>query len=212
MGNMRSSERLVNLLIEAGIKDPRVLQAIRAVPRDAFVEEALRHKAWDNTALPIGEGQTISQPFTVARMTELLLEGNAVVDKILEIGTGSGYQTAVLANLIPQVMSVERIKALQWQARRRLQHLDLHNVSMRHGDGWQGWASKGPYPAIIVTAAAAEIPRALLEQLTEGGRLIIPVGQQQQQTLWRITRNGDQFTSEKLEPVRFVPLVPGELA
>lgn len=211
MVNRRSTEKLVSLLTQAGVRDTRVLQAIAELPRDLFVEEALRHKAWDNTALPIGQGQTISQPYIVAKMTELLL-ADSQPESVLEIGTGSGYQTAVLAKLVPHVMSVERIKALQWQARRRLQKLDLHNVSMRHGDGWQGWRSKGPYAAILVTAAATNVPTALLEQLADGGRMIIPVGEQQQQSLWRITRNGNEFIRETMEAVRFVPLVPGDLA
>lgn len=147
----------------------------------------------------------------VARMTELLALQAA--SRVLEIGTGSGYQTAVLAHLVPHVYSVERIKSLQWQAKRRLKQLDLHNVSTRHGDGWQGWASRGPFDAIIVTAAAPEIPPALLAQLAEGGRLVLPVGEQSQpQFLRRIQRRGDEYLVESIEPVRFVPLVSGELA
>ena len=145
-------------------QDEKLLRAIEAVPRERFVDEALDHKAYENTALPIGSGQTISQPYMVARMTELL--NLKPTSRVLEIGTGSGYQTAITAHLVQHVCSVERIKGLQWQAKRRLKQLDLHNVSTRHGDGWQGWASRGPFDAIIVTAAPPEIPQALVEQLT----------------------------------------------
>ncbi|AKH88121.1 protein-L-isoaspartate(D-aspartate) O-methyltransferase [Edwardsiella tarda] len=202
---------LIQQLMRQGIRDEAVLKAIAEVPRERFIDEAMSHKAYDNTALPIGLGQTISQPYMVARMTELLaLQPNS---RVLEIGTGSGYQTAVLAHLAPHVYSVERIKSLQWQAKRRLKQLDLHNVSTRHGDGWQGWASRGPFDAIIVTAAAPEIPPALLAQLAEGGRLVLPVGEAAQpQFLRRIQRRGDEYLVESIEPVRFVPLVGGELA
>ncbi|AOP44104.1 protein-L-isoaspartate(D-aspartate) O-methyltransferase [Edwardsiella piscicida] len=202
---------LIQQLMRQGIRDEAVLKAIVSVPRERFIDEAMSHKAYDNTALPIGLGQTISQPYMVARMTELLALQAA--SRVLEIGTGSGYQTAVLAHLVPHVYSVERIKSLQWQAKRRLKQLDLHNVSTRHGDGWQGWASRGPFDAIIVTAAAPEIPPALLAQLAEGGRLVLPVGEQSQpQFLRRIQRRGDEYLVESIEPVRFVPLVSGELA
>ena len=166
---------LLQQLMQQGIGDERVLKAMAEVPREKFIDEAMSHKAYDNTALPIGLGQTISQPYMVARMTELLRVGPEA--KVLEIGTGSGYQTAVLAHLVQHVFSVERIKSLQWQAKRRLKQLDLHNVSTRHGDGWQGWASRGPFDAIIVTAAPPEIPEALLSQLADGGRLVLPVGE-----------------------------------
>jgi len=192
-----------------GIHDEKLLHAIESVPRERFVDEAFQHKAYENTALPIGSGQTISQPYTVARMTELLrLEPTS---RVLEIGTGSGYQTAILAHLVEHVFSVERIKGLQWQAKRRLKQLDLHNVSTRHGDGWQGWPSRGPFDAIIVTAAPPEIPQDLLQQLDDGGVLILPVGEENQ-TLQRVTRRGDEFVAETIEAVRFVPLVKGELA
>lgn len=144
---------LIQQLMRQGIRDEAALKAIASVPRERFIDEAMSHKAYDNTALPIGLGQTISQPYMVARMTELLVLQAA--SRVLEIGTGSGYQTAVLAHLVPHVYSVERIKSLQWQAKRRLKQLDLHNVSTRHGDGWQGWASRGPFDAIIVTAGGA---------------------------------------------------------
>ena len=206
----RSAAVLAQKLQSEGISQQQVLNAIANTPRHIFVEAVLAHKAYENTALPIGQGQTISQPYIVARMTELLLEDKAP-GKILEIGTGSGYQTAILARLFSHVCSVERIKALQFQAKRRLQQLDLHNVSMKHGDGWQGWPSKAPFDSIIVTAAPTEVPVALLQQLNEGGRLVIPVGLHEQ-VLRVYQRIGDDFTSRDIEAVRFVPLVPGELA
>lgn len=199
---------LIKQLQELGIRDERVLSAMASVPRNYFVDEAISHQAWDNTALPIGFGQTISQPYIVARMTEQLIESNP--QSVLEVGTGSGYQTAVLSQLILHVYSVERIKALQYQARRRLQRLDLHNVSMRHGDGWAGWTSKAPFDAIIVTAAAEKVPEALLAQLADGGRMVIPVGEYKQELLL-IEKYGNKTRTEVLEAVRFVPLVHGEL-
>ncbi|REL25848.1 protein-L-isoaspartate(D-aspartate) O-methyltransferase [Thalassotalea euphylliae] len=205
----RSGEILAQKLANEGIKDQRVLRAIAQSPRHIFVPEILAHKAYDNTALPIGQGQTISQPYIVARMSELIL-ADGIPDNVLEIGTGSGYQTSILAQLVSKVFSVERIKALQWQAKRRLRAMDLHNVSMKHGDGWQGWRSKGPFQAIIVTAAPSSVPQALLEQLADGGRLVIPVGEQSQ-VLKLITRDGDHFNEQQIEMVRFVPLVPGDL-
>ncbi|WDE00055.1 protein-L-isoaspartate(D-aspartate) O-methyltransferase [Thalassomonas actiniarum] len=205
----RSGEILAQKLFAEGIQNQQVLQAIARSPRHIFVPEILAHKAYDNTALPIGQGQTISQPYIVAKMSELLL-AEGTPGSILEIGTGSGYQTSILAQLTNRVFSVERIKSLQWQAKRRLQAMDLHNVSMKHGDGWQGWASKAPFEAIIVTAAPNQVPQALLEQLSDNGRLVIPVGEQQQ-VLKIITRKGDQFHEQQVEAVRFVPLVPGTL-
>lgn len=207
---MRSTvaKQLIQQLIELGIRDERVLHAIGQIPRSLFVDEAIAHQAWENMALPIGFGQTISQPYIVARMTEQLIQHHP--SRVLEIGTGSGYQTAVLSQLVDHVYSVERIKTLQYQARRRLQRLDFHNVSMRHGDGWEGWQSKGPYDAIIVTAAAEEVPESLLSQLVDGGRLIIPVGKSHQELL-QIEKNGSQAKFEKLGSVRFVPLVHADL-
>lgn len=205
----RSAAVLAQKLRSEGITDNAVLQAVSQVPRHLFVEAVLAHKAYENTALPIGQGQTISQPYIVARMTELLLQGKAP-GKVLEIGTGSGYQTAILAHLFSHVCSVERIKALQFQAKRRLQQLDLHHVSMKHGDGWLGWPSKAPFDSIIVTAAPTEVPAALLQQLSDGGRLVIPVGAKEQM-LRVYQRDGDTFNSQDIEAVRFVPLVPGEL-
>lgn len=206
----RSAALLAQKLKDDGIENAEVLAAIAQTPRHLFVEAVLAHKAYENTALPIGQGQTISQPYIVARMTELLLHSKRV-DNVLEIGTGSGYQTAILARLFPKVCSVERIKSLQFQAKRRLQQLDLHNVSMKHGDGWLGWQTKAPFDCIIVTAAPHEVPVALLEQLSEGGKLVIPVGSQEQ-ILRVYTRQSDGFEQTEVEAVRFVPLVPGILA
>lgn len=209
MMNNSRTELLVQFLRQQGIQNEQVLAAIRALPRERFVSEALAHQAYQNNALPIGEGQTISQPYIVAKMTELLaLQRDSTV---LEIGTGSGYQTAVLAQLLDHVNSIERIKSLQWNAKRLLKQLDIYNVSTKHGDGWQGWASKGPFDAIIVTAAAESIPSDLLWQLKDGGRLVIPIGEETQHLLL-ILRHGDEFSSETIEEVRFVPLVAGELA
>lgn len=203
------AERLIEFLIESGIRDQKVLDAIFRLPRESFLSQAMLHQAYDNNALPIGQGQTISQPYIVAKMTELLeLEQTS---NVLEIGTGSGYQTAVLAQLVDHVYSVERIKSLQWDAKRRLKQFDFYNVSTKHADGWQGWESKGLFDAIIVTAAAESIPQALLEQLNDGGRMLIPVGEEEQQLL-KIVRRGDEYLSSLVEMVRFVPLVQGELA
>ena len=205
----RSGELLAQKLQGEGITNIRVLKAIANSPRHIFIPEILSHKAYDNTALPIGQGQTISQPYIVAKMSELLLK-DYDPKNILEIGTGSGYQTSILAQLTEKVYSVERIKSLQFQAKRCLRAIDLHNISLKHGDGWQGWASKAPFDAIIVTAGAASVPKALLEQLVDGGRLVIPVGDKTQ-ILKIITRQGDSYSEEQVEAVRFVPLVAGAL-
>ncbi|WP_313654690.1 protein-L-isoaspartate(D-aspartate) O-methyltransferase [Pantoea sp.] len=205
----RRIETLLTQLRQQGIDDENLLKALSDVPRERFIDEAFEHKAWDNVALPIGSGQTISQPYMVARMTALLALNPH--SRVLEIGTGSGYQTAILAHLVDHVYSVERIKGLQWQAKRRLKQLDLHNVSTRHGDGWQGWPSRGPFDAIIVTAAPPEIPIALIAQLAEGGIMVLPVGEEQQ-VLKRLRRQGEEVVEEIIEPVRFVPLVQGDLA
>jgi protein-L-isoaspartate(D-aspartate) O-methyltransferase len=206
----RKGESLTQLLHKEGISNIKVLTAIANTPRELFLPDALKHKAYQNTALPIGQGQTISQPYIVARMTELLLESDTQAQTVLEIGTGSGYQTAVLAQLFADVYSVERIKMLQFQAKRRMNQLDLHNVKMKHGDGWFGWSSKGPYDAIIVTAAASSVPGMLYQQLNNGGRLIIPVGKENQQ-LHCITKQEDKFESKIIEAVKFVPLVAGDI-
>lgn len=203
-----SGQRLADTLKNLGIQDTRVLTAIVNTPRHYFVEEAFQHQAWNNSALPIGEGQTISQPYIVAKMTELVL--STAPKKVLEIGTGSGYQTAILAQLVEQVFSVERIQSLQWNAKRRLKKLDLYNVMTRYGDGWEGWQSKGPFDTIIVTAAPGSIPQALLAQLVDGGQLILPVGGEFQK-LQVITRTGGSFRCQDIEQVRFVPMISGEL-
>ncbi|BBV09640.1 protein-L-isoaspartate O-methyltransferase [Providencia stuartii] len=202
-------KELLAQLRQQGIHDERLLDALSQVPRERFVDEALSHKAYDNIPLPIGYGQTISQPYIVAKMTALL--AIKPEDHVLEIGTGSGYQTAVLAHLAKHVFSVERVKSLQWTAKRRFKQLDLHNISTRHGDGWEGWQSKGPFDAIIVTAAPSEIPPRLLQQLKEGGRLVLPVGDKDQ-ALKLITRRGNDYHANVVEKVRFVPLVAGDLA
>ncbi|EOD8958142.1 protein-L-isoaspartate(D-aspartate) O-methyltransferase [Providencia stuartii] len=202
-------KELLAQLRQQGIQDERLLDALSQVPRERFVDEALSHKAYDNIPLPIGYGQTISQPYIVAKMTALL--AIKPEDHVLEIGTGSGYQTAVLAHLAKHVFSVERVKSLQWTAKRRFKQLDLHNISTRHGDGWEGWQSKGPFDAIIVTAAPSEIPPRLLQQLKEGGRLVLPVGDKDQ-ALKLITRRGNDYHANVVEKVRFVPLVAGDLA
>lgn len=206
----RRGETLAQLLYQEGIRNQQVLKAIANTPRELFLPEALQHKAYQNTALPIGQGQTISQPYIVAKMTEFLVNSPTPVRKVLEIGTGSGYQCAILAQLFDEVYSVERIKSLQFQAKRRMQKLDLHNIKMKHGDGWEGWSNKGPYDAIIVTAAASSLPQALLTQIASGGQLVIPVGTEQQQ-LKVYHRQDDAISEQLIEQVRFVPLVPGEL-
>lgn len=203
------ANKLIEFLQGMGIQDINVLDAIRRLPRESFVSQAMMHQAYDNNALPIGAGQTISQPYIVAKMTELLnLRTNS---KVLEVGTGSGYQTAVLAQLVDHVYSIERIKSLQWDAKRRLKQLDIYNVSTKHGDGWKGWAAKAPFDAIIVTAAASEVPTALVDQLDEGGILVIPVGEAEQ-TLIKVQKLNNEIVTEVIEMVRFVPLVAGDLA
>lgn len=210
MRTTRKGDALAQLLCDEGISNQKVLNAVASVPRERFIPDALQHKAYQNTALPIGQGQTISQPYIVAKMSELLLAAPNPANSVLEIGTGSGYQTAILALLFRQVFSVERIKALQFQAKRRMNQLDLHNIKMKHGDGWLGWESKAPYDCIIVTAAASSVPQALTAQLNEGGRLVIPVGDDQQELLC-IDKIEGELQSKTVEAVRFVPLVAGDL-
>ncbi len=208
MTSRRTRERLVQRLRDQGISDERVLNAVLDMPRHIFIDEALSHRAYEDTALPISYNQTISQPYIVARMTELLLE-NGPRDKVLEVGTGSGYQTAILGELVDQVFSVERIRPLQEKARQRLQRLKLINVMLRHTDGGMGWPDKAPFDGILVTAAPREVPKELLSQLAIGGCLVIPVGDEEQ-TLKRITRTAeDAYTTEVMEKVRFVPLLSG---
>ena len=209
MTSARTRDRLVLRLREQGISDHRVLEQIRNVPRHLFVDEALASRAYEDTALPIGLGQTISQPWVVARMTEAIV-AEPTPNKVLEIGTGCGYQTAVLAGIVPQVYSIERLAPLVRRARPLLRSLDLYNVQLRHGDGFEGWKRHAPYGGILVTAAPDEVPRALLEQLDEaGGRLVIPVGPRGRQELMEITRHGDDYEQRSLGLVSFVPLLGG---
>lgn len=210
MTSQRTRERMVTRLLEQGVRDLRVLEVMRSVPRHLFVDEALATRAYEDTALPIGSGQTISQPYAVARMTEALLNGGRP-RKVLEVGTGCGYQSAVLAALADEVFSVERIGDLVRRTRQRLQALQVRNVRIRHGDGYAGWAEHAPYDAILVAAAPTQLPAALTEQLAEGGRLIVPVGGRGQQQLLLITRDGGELTQEVLEMVSFVPMVHGAL-
>ncbi len=193
-------------LVKRGIADPMVLEAMLRVPRHIFVEEAMAAQAYSDTSLPIGEKQTISQPYTVAFMTQLLqLTGR---EKVLEIGTGSGYQTAILASLAARVCTIERVRPLAMRARKALDSLGLLNVNLRIGDGSEGWEDEAPFDAIIVTAGAPFVPQRLLEQLTDGGRLIIPVGSRTEQALMRITRDGQgKIREEKFSPCRFVKLI-----
>jgi len=212
MTSARTRERLVQNLKQQGIHDEAVLAQIRTVPRHLFVDEALATRAYENTALPIGLGQTISQPYIVARMTEALFE-SASPRKVMEIGTGCGYQTAVIAGLVASVYSVERVKELQDRAKKTLIQLNVRNAYFKHGDGFKGWAGHAPYDAILCAAAPADVPDALLKQLAPNGRLIIPIGPEGRQHLMRITRRvdarGEEFISEKLGLVAFVPLVQG---
>jgi protein-L-isoaspartate(D-aspartate) O-methyltransferase len=208
MTSARTRDRLVQRLKEQGIADPRVLERIRNVPRHLFVDEALASRAYEDTALPIGHGQTISQPWVVARMTEAVV-AEPTPEKVLEIGTGCGYQTAVLAGIVAQVYSVERLAPLLRRARPLLRSLGYYNVQLRHGDGWEGWPKYSPYGGILVTAAPEHIPEVLLAQLDEGGRLVIPVGPRGRQELLEITRHGERFERRSLGLVSFVPLLGG---
>lgn len=208
MTSRRTRERMIGRIRELGVKNQAVLDVMLATPRHIFVEEAFASRAYEDMPLPIGFGQTISQPYTVARMTELLLE-KGPREKVLEVGTGSGYQTAVLAQLVKRVYSVERIYPLQQRARRCLQDLHIRNVLMKHSDGGWGWEDYTPYDGILITAAPAEIPPPLLEQLAQGGVMIIPVGDGRDQTLQRVTRTESGYEVEEIEPVVFVPLLGG---
>ncbi len=208
MTSARTRERLVQRLQEQGIADQRVLDRVRNVPRHLFVDEALATRAYEDTALPIGFGQTISQPYIVARMTEALL-ARGVPPKVLEIGTGCGYQTAVLSGLVPEIYTIERIASLLGRARRSLRELKIRNVHFRHDDGSVGWPARAPFDGIILTAAPVEVPAALFEQLAVGGRLIAPVGPEGRQELVRFTRGDARVLRESLGLVSFVPLLSG---
>jgi len=200
--------RLIMELRAAGITDVRVLGAIERVPREMFLPETFKDRAYENVALPIGHGQTISQPLVVAHMTEALAPGER--HKVLEIGTGSGYQAAVLARLCRRVFTLERHRDLLRAAEQRFQALRIHNIVTRHGDGTKGWPEQAPFERILVTAAAPEAPPVLLESLADGGVMVVPVGDtHRDQIVVRITRRGSEFQREELAAVRFVPLVAG---
>jgi protein-L-isoaspartate(D-aspartate) O-methyltransferase len=209
MTSQRTRDRLVTRLREEGISNEAVLDVISNTPRHLFVDEALASRAYEDTALPIGYNQTISQPYIVAVMTDLVVRGKP--QKVLEIGTGSGYQAAILSPLVPKIYTVERIKPLAVQARQRFRQLGLRNIRASYSDGTEGLPDFAPYDAIITTAATEAIPEALMEQLSpKGGRLIIPVGGRDRQTLTLVTRVGDSYEQEALDPVIFVPLLTGQ--
>src|SRR5665213_3454803 len=208
MTSARTRERLVLRLEEQGIVNQRVLDRVRNGPRHLFMDEALASRAYEDTALPIGFGQTISQPFVVAKMTEALLAAGEA-PRVLEIGTGCGYQTAVLSPLVAEIYTIERIAALLGRARRTLRELRIRNVNFRHDDGNIGWAARAPFDGILLTAAPHTVPPALFEQLKIGGRLIAPVGPEGKQELYRYTRGETRIERESLGAVSFVPLLPG---
>jgi protein-L-isoaspartate(D-aspartate) O-methyltransferase len=197
----------VEVLRGLGVQDVKVLEVMRSTPRHLFLDEALAHRAYEDKSLPIGHNQTLSRPYTVARMSELLL-ASCPAKKVLEIGTGSGYQTCILAQLVPKVLTMERIEPLLNRARHRLQAMDIDNVVYKHGDGYEGWPAREPFDGIIVTAAPSTVPQALQWQLAEGGCMIIPVGDDDQ-CLLKITRSGNHFSKQKVEAANFVPLVNG---
>lgn len=212
MTSARTRDRLIARLRDQGIRDAAVLEHMRSLPRHLFVDEALASRAYEDTALPIGYGQTISQPYVVALMTEALIEaqpGPGKPKRVLEIGTGCGYQTAVLAPFVQHVYSVERILPLAQRAQRTLRDIGVHNVSVRYADGWHGWRSQAPFQGIIVAAAPEGVPRVLLEQLDEDGSLVIPIGADADQELVCITRTGEGFARRTIAKVSFVPFVPG---
>lgn len=208
MTSQRTRERLILRLKEQGIRHKGLLEVMRDTPRHIFVDEALASRAYEDTALPIGQGQTISQPYVVARMTEALLASGPLI-KVLEVGTGSGYQTAILAKFATEVYSVERIDALLRGARKRFNDLKLRNIYVKHSNGSWGWPEHAPYDAIIVTAAPTELPQALLEQLGEEGRLVIPLGERGIQELTLIRRTPNSFERVALGKVSFVPMLGG---
>jgi protein-L-isoaspartate(D-aspartate) O-methyltransferase len=207
MTSQRTRERLIQRLMDQGVSNMAVLDVIRTTPRHLFLDEAMAHRAYEDVALPIGFQQTLSQPYVVARMTELLLAAGPRC-RVLEIGTGSGYQTAVLAQLVEEVYSVERIRPLQQKARQRMRKLKLRNVHMNHADGGMGWEERGPFDGILATAAPERIPEELLRQLAPQGRLVIPVGGDSQH-LQVVTRTAEGYETEIVEAVNFVPLRPG---
>lgn len=210
MTSRRTRERMINRLIEQGITSHKILDAMRNVPRHLFMDDALASRAYEDTALPIGYGQTISQPYIVAKMTELLVE-HRHLKNVLEIGTGCGYQTAVLAQLVDYVHSVERIQSLHKQAKDRLWDLQVRNVSYLHSDGGWGWPEKAPYDGILVAAAPYEIPEALLAQMAVGGIMLIPIGKERgMQELQRVIRTESGYEVDVLEPVSFVPFLSGK--
>lgn len=206
MTSKRTRLRLIQRLRESGITNEQVLGVMAELPRHIFLDEALAHKAYEDTALPIGHNQTISQPYIVARMTELLMESSP--RRVLELGTGSGYQAAVLSELVDEVYSVERINPLLQKAISRFARLNIKNIFTRHADGGIGWPERGLYDAIIMTAAPKEIPKELIRQLKEGGRMILPLGDQTQ-SLTVVTRRGASFEKKVIEPAMFVPFLPG---
>lgn len=212
MTSQRTRDRLVKRLEEQGITDRRVLEIIRSTPRHIFIDEALAHRAYEDTALPIGHNQTISQPYVVALMTQAVLAGGKP-KKVLEIGTGSGYQTAVLAPLCEDLYSVERIRPLQDQAKQRLRALKINNVHFKHSDGGFGWPEKAPFDAILCAAAPGIIPQELLDQMAVGGRLVIPVAVRDDvQDLVLVLRTESGFQQQVLEKVRFVPFLRGSVS
>jgi len=208
MTSARTRARLVERLRQQGITDEAVLETLGTLPRHIFIDEALAHRAYEDTALPIGFAQTISQPFVVALMTQTLL-AIPNVQRVLEIGTGSGYQSAVLASLVRRVYSVERVQGLIDRARARLKALRRRNVLIKYDDGNLGWPEQAPFDAILVTAAPPSVPDALLAQLADGGRMVVPVGSGDLQELRVIDRDGDAFNEQTLDHVRFVPLCRG---
>ena len=207
MTSQRTRERLIQRLMDQGITRFEVLEAIRSVPRHLFVDEALAHRSYEDTALPIGYGQTLSQPYVVARMSELALAQRRP-KKVLELGSGSGYQTAILASLVDEICAIERIKPLLERARKQLRALRVRNVRLRHGDGLDGWASEAPFDLILGAAAPERLPTQLLEQLAPGGRLILPVGGERQQ-LMMVTATPEGYVEEVIEEVNFVPMLRG---
>ncbi len=212
MTSARTRERLVQRLADSGISNPQILDRVRSVPRHLFVDEALQSRAYEDSALPIGYGQTISQPYIVALMTQALLDGvdpAHPLQKVLEVGTGCGYQTAILSPLVRQIFTLERIRDLMMDTRTRLAELGFQNIRFRYGDGMKGWPGQAPFDGILVAAAPAGIPQQLLDQLAVGGRLVIPVGPPGKQDLVRVTRTEDGLAHESLCTVSFVPLLEG---